>query len=83
VECVFIENIRFLDEQILVNCNNFMGEAEHLVLIQDRELNKYFPFQPLENSDPDNPCLFDGNERYIFAVCKTEVITKFSNFEYF
>jgi hypothetical protein len=36
LECVFIENVRFLNEQILINCNNFMGEAEHLALIRDR-----------------------------------------------
>lgn len=83
VQCVFVENVRFLNEQVLVNCNNFMGEAEHLVLIRDRQLNAYFPYQPLENADPQNPCLFDGNERFIFAVCKKQIITKLNNFEFF
>lgn len=83
VQCVFVENVRFLSEQILVNCNNFMGEAQHLVLIRDRELNAYFPFQPLENSDPRNPCLFDGNQRFIFAVCKKQIVTKLNNLEFF
>jgi hypothetical protein len=83
LECVFIENVRFLNEQILINCNNFMGEAQHLALVRDRELNKFFSYQPLRGSTADNPCLFDGNQKYIFALCKREIATMMNNFAYF
>jgi hypothetical protein len=51
--------------------------------MRDDEINRDFAYQPIKNADPNNPCLFDGNDKYIFAVCKTEILTKFNNFEYF
>lgn len=82
LECVFIENVRFLNDHILVNCNNFMGEAEHLALIRDRETNRYYAYQPLQQQ-ATSPCLFDGNQKYIFALCKTYIATMTNNFAYF
>jgi hypothetical protein len=37
----------------------------------------------MPNADPGNPCVFDGNQKYIFALCKKQIVTMMNNFAYF
>jgi hypothetical protein len=58
----------FVEDMIIIECFNFMGEPEKLVLLRDTLINKHIPYNPLAYKG-NTDCWFSSNGDHFFAVC--------------